>query len=170
MRSPGHSGGCRLCWWHLPDLSALFAQRQLFQAGVKTPMGKTGPTPLRKIDITWHDCSFLFRALPWFWVTGWTHGDNDGEREWKNSHEWRCISYQKWGFSNVIVSFYKSTILVGRTDARGGLRGVGLTRAADSSKKPIGQPWGSWGMQRWAHTSFKWSYQPYNPINGLVNQ
>ena len=23
------------------------------------------------------------------------------------------------------------------------MRGVGLTRAADSSKKPIGQPWGS---------------------------
>ena len=85
MRSPGHSGGCRLCRWHLPDLSALFAQRQLFQAGVKTPMGKTGPTPLRKIDITWHDCSFLFRALAWFWVTGWTHGDNDGEREWKTA-------------------------------------------------------------------------------------
>ena len=69
-----------------------------------------------RIDLD-EDRSFGRKAVSFFYSTGFSENTlpRNNMTGWKVHHEWRCISYWTWGFSNVMlvfrgVVFYTSSI------------------------------------------------------------
>ena len=104
--------------------------------------------------------------------------------QWRIHHEWRCISNRKWEFSNVMLVFrednFRHEIPIlswerGDNPSQGPIESFlailwifsSLKRRSRHNSGQTKMTWHEfltcpWNYTRWAPSSYKWRYNPYN--------